>query len=102
MYTNLRSTYMHELDSAAGFQQFNDPAEMRTPQEFMNAAYKIGYTFNWFFVNSKHIAYFGSGANPVRAAGTDPLFPTWAQYTWRGFHASADPSPSSTAEQDTR
>jgi acyl-homoserine lactone acylase PvdQ len=101
VYTNLRSTYMHELDSAAGFQQYNDPAEMRTPQEFMNAAYKIGYTFNWFFINSRHIAYFGSGANPVRAAGTDPLFPTWAQYTWKGFHASATPSPSSTTERDT-
>jgi len=100
-YTNLRSTYMHELDSATGFEQYNDPAEMRTPQEFMNAAYKIGYTFNWFFINSQHIAYFGSGTNPVRAAGTDPLFPTWATDTWKGFHPVAAPTPSDTTEQDT-
>ena len=26
VYTNLRSTYMHELDSALGFEQFNEPA----------------------------------------------------------------------------
>ena len=31
VYTNLRSTYMHELDSAAGFEPFNDPAEMKQP-----------------------------------------------------------------------
>jgi acyl-homoserine lactone acylase PvdQ len=100
-YTNLRSTYMHELDSATGFEQFNDPTEMRTPQDFKNAAYRIGYTFNWFFINSEHIAYFGSGQNPVRAADTDPLFPTWAKYTWKRFHASADPTPANTTEQDT-
>jgi acyl-homoserine lactone acylase PvdQ len=101
VYTNLRSTYMHELDSATGFEQYNNPADMSTPQGFMNAAYKIGYTFNWFFINSKHIAYFGSGQNPVRAADTDPLFPTWAKYTWKGFHASAAPTPGNTTERDT-
>ncbi len=85
VYTNLRSTYMHELDSAAGFEDFNDPAAMRTPQAFFNAANKIGYTFNWFFTNNKHIAYFNSGQNPVRAPHTDPLFPTWSGYAWKGL-----------------
>ena len=27
---------------------------------------KIGYTFNWFYVDNKHTAYFNSGADPVR------------------------------------
>ena len=31
VYTNLRSTYMHELDSAAGFQQFNEPGADAEP-----------------------------------------------------------------------
>ncbi|HEV3391349.1 MAG TPA: penicillin acylase family protein [Solirubrobacteraceae bacterium] len=31
VYTNLRSTYMHELDSALGFEKFNEPAVMRNP-----------------------------------------------------------------------
>ena len=88
-YTNLRSTYMHELDSAAGFAQFNDPAAMRTPQDFFNAADQIGYTFNWFYANDKHIAYFNSGLNPVRAPHTDPLFPTWATVPWQGYHPAA-------------
>jgi acyl-homoserine lactone acylase PvdQ len=101
VYTNLRSTYMHELDSATGFEQFNDPAEMRTPQDFMNAAYKVGYTFNWFFANNAHIAYFNSGRNPVRAAHTDPLFPSWSSDAWRGLHPAARVTPASLTEDQT-
>ena len=33
----------------------------------MKAACKIQYTFNWFFINREHIAYFNSGINPVRS-----------------------------------
>ena len=101
VYTNLRSTYMHELDSAVGFERFNEPAEMRNPQDFMNAAYQIGYTFNWFYADDQHIAYFNSGQNPVRAAHTDSLFPTWAQDAWPGLHPAAQMTPASLTEQQT-
>ena len=100
-YTNLRSTYMHELDSAAGFQQFNDPSQMKNPQDFFNAANKIGYTFNWFYADDKHTAYFNSGQNPVRAPHTDPLFPTLARYAWKGLNGAAQTTPQSLTEQDT-
>ena len=100
-YTNLRSTYMHELDSATGFADFNDPADMRNPQDFFNAAAKIGYTFNWFYTDDEHIAYFNSGQNPVRAANTDPLFPTWSTDAWKGMHPVAQMTPASLTEQDT-
>jgi acyl-homoserine lactone acylase PvdQ len=101
VYTNLRSTYMHELDSAAGFEKFNEPAQMRSPQDFFNAANLIGYTFNWFYADDKHIAYFNSGQNPVRARHTDPLFPTWSRYAWKGLHPSALTTPQSLTERDT-
>ena len=101
VYTNLRSTYMHELDSALGFEQFNEPALMRNPQDFMKAASNIQYTFNWFYTDDKHIAYFNSGLNPVRAPGTDPLFPTWAKYPWRGYHPAAAMTPASLTETQT-
>jgi acyl-homoserine lactone acylase PvdQ len=101
VYTNLRSTYMHELDSAAGFEKFNEPAAMRTPQDFFNAANEIGYTFNWFYTDNQHIAYFNSGLNPVRAPHTDPLFPSWAGDAWKGFHPSAVLTPQSLTERDT-
>jgi hypothetical protein len=100
-FTNLRSTYMHELDSATGFAQFNDPALMRNPQDFFNAANKIGYTFNWFYTDNQHIAYFNSGQNPVRAPHTNPLFPTWSKYAWKGFSPSPQVTPAAMTEQDT-
>jgi acyl-homoserine lactone acylase PvdQ len=101
VYTNLRSTYMHELDSAVGFERYNEPAAMRGPQDFMNAAYQIGYTFNWFYTDDKHIAYFNSGQNPVRAPHTNPLFPSWGSYAWQGLHPAPQMTPASLTEQQT-
>src|SRR5439155_6325058 len=66
LFTKLRSTYFHEVDSTAGFMDFNDPAAVHDPQSFERAAAKIGYTFNWFYTDPEHIAYFNSGNNPVR------------------------------------
>src|SRR3954451_12801953 len=45
LFTTLRSTYFHEVDSAAGFSDFNDPDKITNAQDFQRAAYKIGYTF---------------------------------------------------------
>ncbi|MBS2963182.1 penicillin acylase family protein [Actinocrinis puniceicyclus] len=99
-YTSLRSTYMHEADSAIGFQMFNDPGVMSTPQGFESAASNIGYDFNWFYVDSAHAAYFNSGLNPVRASGTDPNLPMWgtAADEWQGWNPAdntADYTPPS-------
>ena len=90
-YTVLRTTYMHEVDSARGFSDFNNPDKMRSPAAFKRAAYKIGYTFNWLYVDNKKDAYFNSGNNPVRPAKVDPSFPVRArpQFLWRDFNAGA-------------
>jgi acyl-homoserine lactone acylase PvdQ len=101
VYCNLRSTYMHEFDSAVGFYLLNDPSKIHGPQDFFNAAYKIGYTFNWLYADPKHIAYFDSGLNPVRAPGTNPLFPTWAADAWRGYNGAALMTPGTLREQQT-
>jgi acyl-homoserine lactone acylase PvdQ len=104
VYTNLRSTYMHELDSAQGFEMFNEPAEMRSPQDFFNAAYHVGYTFNWFYIDNQHIAYFNSGVNPVRAPRLNPLFPTWSTFPWKGYNAvtlTEEQTPESAHPQTT-
>ena len=86
-YTVLRSTYMHEVDSARGFVDFNNPAKMTSPAAFKRAAYKIGYTFNWLYVDNKRVAYFNSGNNPVRGSGVNPNFPVRArkQFLWKSF-----------------
>jgi acyl-homoserine lactone acylase PvdQ len=100
-YTNLRSTYMHELDSVLGFYLLNNPSKMTDVESFFNAAYNIDYTFNWFFANPHHIAYYNSGLNPVRARHTDPLFPAWAHYAWRGYHGKAQLTPGDLTEDKT-
>ncbi|MFF7186869.1 penicillin acylase family protein [Streptomyces sp. NPDC008222] len=86
-YTTLRSSYLHEADSIIGFQMLNDPDYVKGPEDFQKAVQHINYTFNWFYADSRHIAYYNSGDNPVRASGVDAEFPTWAQaaYEWRGW-----------------
>jgi acyl-homoserine lactone acylase PvdQ len=97
-YTNLRSTYMHELDSVLGFYLLNSPKQMTDVESFLNAASNIDYTFNWFFANPHHIAYYNSGLNPIRAPNTDPLFPSWARYAWRDYHGGAQLTPAGLTE----
>jgi acyl-homoserine lactone acylase PvdQ len=90
-FTSLRSTYMHEVDSARGFVDFNDPSKMGSPAAFQRAANKVGYTFNWLYVNPKHDAYFNSGASPLRAKGTSTNFPVWGgnpKFEWQGWNAA--------------
>jgi acyl-homoserine lactone acylase PvdQ len=85
-YTNLRSTYFHEVDSARGFSDLNNPDLIHGPEDFKHAAYKIGYTFNWFYADDRDIAYFNSGNNPVRSRRIDPELPVASQYEWRNFN----------------
>ncbi|MEU7084646.1 penicillin acylase family protein [Streptomyces achromogenes] len=99
-YTTLRSSYLHEADSIIGFQMLNDPDYVKGPQDFQNAARHINYTFNWFYADSRHTAYYNSGDNPVRATGVDADFPVWAApaYEWRGWDPAgntADYTPAS-------
>ncbi|MGV9755220.1 penicillin acylase family protein [Streptomyces tricolor] len=86
-YTTLRSSYLHEADSIIGFQMLNDPDFVKGPEDFQRAAQHINYTFNWFYADSQHTAYYNSGDNPVRASGVDAEFPVWARpaYEWRNW-----------------
>ncbi|MFB0615274.1 penicillin acylase family protein [Streptomyces sp. AGS-58] len=86
-YTSLRSSYLHEADSIIGFQMLNDPDYVKGPQDFQSAAQHINFTFNWFYADSRHTAYYNSGDNPVRADGVDAEFPVWGRpaYEWRNW-----------------
>ncbi|HEX8066052.1 MAG TPA: penicillin acylase family protein [Thermoleophilaceae bacterium] len=87
VYTSLRSTYFHEVDSALGFMNFNTPERMRNAGDFQRAANRIGYTFNWLYVDDRRTAYFNSGAHPVRGPRTDTDFPVWGTSSteWRDW-----------------
>jgi acyl-homoserine lactone acylase PvdQ len=86
-----RSTYGREVDSVLGFARFNDPGFMTGPDAFARAAAQIDYTFNWFYLDGKHISYFSSGLLPQRAGGLDPDLPRWgdARYDWQGWLPAA-------------
>jgi len=85
-YTKLRATYGHEADSALGFVALNNPAAIKGPADFQRAVHRIGFTFNWFYADSRNISYFNSGNNPVRARGTSTHFPVSGRFPWRGLN----------------
>ena len=88
LFTRLRSTYGHETDSGLAFSQFNNPDEIRGPRDFQRAAALIPFTFNWFYVDSEHIAYQNAGANPIRARGVDASLPVVGRkrFEWRRWN----------------
>ena len=84
---NQRSTYNHEVDSGIGFLRFGMPAQTHDASSWMASAGAIQYTFNWFYVDSKTIAYYQSGLLPIRPSNVDPNLPTWGdgRSEWQGF-----------------
>ena len=69
----LRSTYGHEVDSGVGFLRLQRPRRRsRSPQDFQRAARRSATRSTGSTPTTKHIAYFNSGANPVRPKGIDP------------------------------
>ena len=85
----LRSTYLHELESARGFRRLNDPTFMTNGYASFSDAMGGGvdYTFNWFYIDAKDIGYQHSCKCPQRAPGVDPYLPTWGtgEWDWQGF-----------------
>jgi acyl-homoserine lactone acylase PvdQ len=86
---NERSTFNHDVDSVVGFLQWGEPKLTHSVKSWEHGAARIGYTFNWFYVDSKHTAYYVSGRDPVRAKHANPNLPTWGtgHAEWRGFLA---------------
>src|SRR6266702_105559 len=84
---NQRSTYNHDVDSVIGFLGFGSPALTHSAKSWMAAASHIDYTFNWLYADSKDIAYYVSGLDPVRPEFVDPNLPTWGTggSEWLGF-----------------
>jgi acyl-homoserine lactone acylase PvdQ len=87
-YVTDRTTYFHEVDSALGFKDINDPDKVRGAHDFQVAMSKVGYAFNWFYVDNKHTAYFNSGNDPVRPRGPNYNLPVWgkAKFLWKNFN----------------
>jgi acyl-homoserine lactone acylase PvdQ len=97
-FTELRSTYMHDVDAASGFADYNSPDRVNSPATFEDAASKIGFTFNWFYIDDDHIAYYNSGDNPVRPDGVSGDLPVLTSpydtlaNAWEGFNPDTNTS----------
>ncbi|WP_328446600.1 penicillin acylase family protein [Amycolatopsis sp. NBC_00438] len=91
-YAQLRSSLFHEADSLIGFQELNDPGYVKSAADFQKAAADINFTFNWFYADSKDIAYFNSGANPARQSNVDPNLPVWGDqgHDWIGWNPAGN------------
>ncbi|OON82325.1 penicillin acylase family protein [Streptomyces tsukubensis] len=100
-YTALRSTYRHEADSIVGFQMLNDPSYVTDAKTFQQASEHISYAFNWFYADSRTVAYYNSGANPVRAADIDASLPVKGEraFEWKDFDPADNTSAQTPPEQ---
>lgn len=81
-----RSTYGREPAGELAFSDLNSN-RVHSARQFFRAANELGTTFNWPYIDNKHIAYFSSGRLPILARGTDPSLPTLGTgaYDWRGI-----------------
>jgi acyl-homoserine lactone acylase PvdQ len=81
-----RATRGRDPQSAIALSDLN-ANKVTSPKSFFKVANEFETTFNWHYVDSKHIAYFSSGRLPVRAKGTDPSLPTLGtgKYDWKGY-----------------
>jgi acyl-homoserine lactone acylase PvdQ len=86
-----RSTYNHDVDSVIGFMHWGEPALTHDAKSWMTGASEVDFTFNWFYVDNRDIAYYVSGLDPVRPPDVDPNLPTWGTggSEWRGFLPAA-------------
>ncbi|MBV9039397.1 MAG: penicillin acylase family protein [Acidimicrobiia bacterium] len=82
-----RSTFNHELDSGIGFLDWADPAVTHDATSWLAGASEIYYTFNWLYVDTRDIAEFTSGLDPIRPSNVDPNLPTWGtgNAEWQGW-----------------
>lgn len=90
-FARARPTYLNEIASAIGFRRLNDPGFMKGPGSFKRAIQGINFSFNWSYVDARHIAYQLSGWYPRRARGVSPEFPVrgTGRFDWRAFEPKA-------------
>src|SRR4051794_4570453 len=102
--TNATGVYHHAVVSIVPFMRAAE-ARIDSARSFVQAFRAFTGNENWFYLDSKHIAWIQSGWFPRHAAGTDIQFPIWGtgRYDWQRFrpasygYARLDPSHNPTA-----
>lgn len=91
-FTALRSSFGKEFDTALTYVEISDPERINGARDFQRAFARFKFTFNWFYLDHKNIAFQLGGAHPLRARHTDPDLPVWGtgKWDWRGLLSFAD------------
>ena len=91
-FTALRASFNKEVDSALTYVEISDPERIDDARDFQRAFARFTFTFNWFYLDNKDIAFQLGGIHPLRAPHTDPDLPVWGtgKWDWRGNLSFAD------------
>lgn len=76
-----RFFWMKEIDSVPFFHTINS-STLDSAQEFAEAAEGFTMSFNAVYVDADDLGYWHVGHYPVRAAGVDPMLPSWGTGQW--------------------
>jgi len=81
-----RASFGKEVDSALAYVEISDPRRINDARDFQRAFARFTFTFNWFYLDHKDIAYQLGGIHPLRHRHTQPDLPVWGtgQWEWRG------------------
>ena len=85
-FTSQRASFGKEVDSALTYVEISDPERIDGAEDFQKAFARFTFTFNWFYLDHKDIAYQLGGTHPLRARHTQPDLPVWGtgEWEWRG------------------
>lgn len=87
-FVQKRSTFMKEVDSASTYVDIMNPDKINNAQDFQRAFGRFGFTFNWFYVDDRDIAYQLGGYHPIRSKAVDLDLPFWGTteaWDWKGM-----------------
>ncbi len=75
-----RYFWMQEIDSIPAFYRWNTAVD--SLEDFKDAASAFTMSFNTFYADAEHIAYFHVGLYPQRKKGVHPGLPIWGTGKW--------------------
>jgi acyl-homoserine lactone acylase PvdQ len=81
-----RSSYGKDVLDLLYNRRLSD-GQVHSAKSFIQAASLTPQTFNSFYMDSKNVAMYTAGLDPIRAKGVDPSLPTvgTGKYEWQGF-----------------
>jgi acyl-homoserine lactone acylase PvdQ len=82
----MRASRGRELNNGLFISALNE-GRVRSAKDLRKESASFNFTFNWFYMDHRDIAFISLGRLPVRAPGTNPSLPTLGtgQFDWRGF-----------------